>query len=200
MGRKSIARKRKPITPKVQTWLKALLVRIQYEDLEQLKIDDIAKLAGTSKSTIYEYFGSKEEILEACCATRINQLTTDVLQLSQKDLDTTDLYTSLVEAFAEGVSDISFSFLQHIKLHYPQAWTLIDQFTDLYVDLLKNLYQKGIEEGLYNAVSIDLLGHIDKLFIIQVVTNPSIFSDEQYHISELIRDYLNLRLVGLLKR
>ena len=59
---------------------------------------------------------------------------------------------------------------------------------------------KGIKEKVYNSVSIELLGNIDKLFVTQVVTNPSIFSDDKYTLSNLIRDYLNLRLMGLLKR
>ena len=65
MGRKSVSRKRKAITPKVKQWLSELLIRIQFEDLKQLTMDDIARLAGTSKSTIYEYFNSKEEIINS---------------------------------------------------------------------------------------------------------------------------------------
>ena len=77
---------------------------------------------------------------------------------------------------------------------------MVEEFTDSFVELLKDHYIKGIKEEVYNSVSIELLGNIDKLFVTQVVTNPSIFSDDKYTISNLIRDYLNLRLMGLLKR
>jgi hypothetical protein len=36
--------------------------------------------------------------------------------------------------------------------------------------------------------------------VMQVVTNPEIFNDKEYSISELITQYLNLRLTGLLKK
>jgi hypothetical protein len=55
-------------------------------------------------------------------------------------------------------------------------------------------------EGIYNPISIELLGFLDRLFVTQVVTNPAFFSDEQYTISNLVRDYLKLRLHGLLKK
>ena len=87
-----------------------------------------------------------------------------------------------------------------IKQHFPNAWQSIDDFTDRYVDLLQTHYREGIDNGDYNPVSVELLGSLDKLFVIQVVTNPAIFTDEKYNISDLIRDYLNLRLVGLMKR
>lgn len=200
MGRKSLLRKRKSITKKVNKWLAELLVQLQYEDLEQLTIDDIARIAGKSKSTIYEYFESKEDILFAACETRIIVLTESILDLNKQNLDTVQLYKNLVEVFAEGAADISIIFLQNIKKYYPKAWLTIDEFTDKFIDLLQAQYQQGIKEGIYNKVSVELLGHLDKLFIIQVVTNPAIFSDEQYSISNLVRDYLNLRLTGLLKR
>ena len=90
--------------------------------------------------------------------------------------------------------NISFSFLQGVKRHYPKAWSVIDAFTDSFVALLKAQYEKGIAEGVFNPMSVELLGHIDKFFIIQVVTSPAIFSDDQYTMSKLIRDYLSLRL------
>ncbi len=200
MGRKSMSKKRKGLTSKTNKWLSDLLEGLQFENLEQLTMDDIARIAGKSKSTIYEYFESKEEILQAACHTRTKVLTESIINVRQQKLDTVKLYGHLIEIFAEGTTGISLTFLQNIKQHFPKAWSEINEFTDSFVELLKDHYKKGIEEGVYNSVSIELLGSIDKLFIIQVVTNPSIFSDEKYTVSSLVRDYLNLRLNGLLKR
>jgi AcrR family transcriptional regulator len=200
MGRKSLSKNRKQITSKAISWLSELLIGLQYENLAQLTMDDIAKIAGKSKSTIYQYFESKEEILQAACQTRTKVLAESILKISGQKLDTVKRYGQLIEIFAAGTADISLAFLQNIKQYYPAAWSVIDEFTDTFVALLKDHYQEGIAEGTYNSVSIELLGNIDKLFIIQVVTNPSIFSDEKYTVSELVRDYLNLRLMGLLKR
>ncbi len=200
MGRKASLKKRKEISRKVNIWLSQLLVDLQYENLQELTMDDIARIAGRSKSTIYEYFKSKEEVLKAACQTRIDSLMNAILALNQQQLDGVEHYTHLIEIFAEGTTGISIAFLQSIKQNYPNAWNVIDTFTDQYVTLLQGHYAQGIEKGIYNAISVELLGSLDKLFIIQVVTNPTIFTDEKYTISNLIRDYLNLRLLGLLKR
>lgn len=200
MGRKSLTRKRKAVTHRTNKWLSKLLLGLQHEDLEALTIDDIARISGKSKSTIYEYFATKEDILFAACNTRTESLQAAIAQIGEQQLNTVGLYTQLIEIFAQGTADISIAFLQSIRQHYPEAWSVIDAFTTNFVELLKVLYEQGIATGIYNPVSVELLAHLDKLFITQVVTNPTIFSDEKFTLSSLVRDYLNLRLTGLLKR
>ena len=200
MGRKSLNKKRRPVNKKVHVWLGELLLNIQNKDLEKLTIDDLAKLAGKSKSNIYEYFESKEEILLAACKTRTTTLSETILNTLQQEIGVIKLYERLVEIFAEGTSGISISFLQGIKQSYPDVWSIIEDFTDKFVEILKEQYKLGIKEGIFNDISVDLMSHLDKIFVLQVVTNPSLFNDKEYTISKLIIDYLNLRLKGLLKK
>jgi len=200
MGRKALTKNRKPITKKVEKWLEVLLLELQNKDLEKLTIDDLAELTKKSKSTIYIYFESKEEILIAACKTRLDTISNNLSLTFQEELDTVELYESLVQLFTEGTSGISLYFLQNIKQNYLSAWTLIEDFTDHFIELLKTQYKKGISEGLFNDFSIELASQIDKLFVMQVVTNPDLFNDKTYTTSQLINDYLNLRLTGLLKR
>ena len=200
MGRKSIDRSRKNTTNKVNKWLEILLLNLQNKDIEKLTMDDFAILAKKSKSTIYSYFQSKEEILSAACKTKVDALSNSVFNIIEQDLETLELYELLVKTFAEGTSSISISFLQSIKKSYPTSWSVIEVFTDNYINLLREQYKKGIEKGIFNTISIDLLSQLDKIFVLQVVTNPSIFNDQEYSVSELITQYLNLRLTGLLKK
>jgi hypothetical protein len=197
MGRKSVGKERKQLTKKVHKWLADLLVELQDQDIQSLTIDDIAKLAGKSKSTIYEYFERKEDILLAVCQTRTTFLSKHILERLPITNDPRITYHFLMEEFSNGISDISISFLQKIKLHYPSAWTVIDTFINLFIQLLRDLYQKGIEGGYFNSISIELMTHIDKFFVTEVVTNQSLFSNSEYSLSSLVRDYLKLRLDGL---
>lgn len=197
MGRKSLEKKRKIPTKKVNAWLAELLLKLQEENLENLTIDDIAKLANKSKSTIYDYFKSKEDILVAACKTRISILSTLIEEKEKYQGNPVEIYECLLEDFTEGIADISISFLHQIKIHYPDAWQTINDFTDTYVSILKELYIQGIKEGFYHSISIDLLANLDKYFITELVTNSSIFSKKEYTLSHLVKDYLKLRLNGL---
>jgi AcrR family transcriptional regulator len=199
MGRKSIDKSRKNINNKVNKWLEILLLNLQNKDIDELTMDDFAVLAKKSKSTIYSYFQSKEEILLAACKTKVDALSSSIFNIIEQDLETLELYELLVKTFAEGTSSISISFLQNVKKSYPTSWSIIEVFTDNYINLLREQYKTGIEKGIFNSISIDLMSQLDKIFVLQVVTNPAIFNDKEYSISELITQYLNLRITGLLK-
>jgi len=200
LGRKSLEKIRKPITVKVEKWLAELLVELQDKNLEKITIDDLANLAGKSKSTIYQYFETKEDILVAACQTRIASLSLVVREATQMQDTPSVIYEYLVGTFTEGISDLSISFLHQIKTFYPIAWGLVNNFTDSFVSVLKELYRQGIQEKKYHPVSIELLASLDKYFVTQIVTNPALFPDKNYTLSHLVKDYLNLRLNGLIRK
>ena len=197
MGRKSLSRKRKKITPRVEKWLASLLIQLQNQNLENLTIDEIARIAGKSKSTIYEYFETKEDILLAASQTRIRSLFTILNEKQNIHGNATEIYMHLVETFTEGISDITLTFLHQIKEFYPKSWQEINTLTDSFIDVLKGLYKQGIEEGRYRPISIELLANLDKYFVTEVVTNASLFSDPKYSLVELVNDYLTLRITGI---
>ncbi len=199
MGRKSVIKQRKPITKRVNAWLAALLIVLQDKRLEQLTIDDIANLANKSKSTIYEYFESKEDILLAACQTRIKFLSDSMPNEAEQKGNPIERYEYLIVVFTEGLAGISTSFLQEIKLHYPSSWEAINTLTNTFIEIIKVIYQEGMEQGYYHTTSINLLANLDRYFVTEMVTNPTIFADETYTLSDLVRDYLKLRLTGLVK-
>ncbi|MEL6253373.1 MAG: TetR family transcriptional regulator, partial [Bacteroidota bacterium] len=103
MGRKSTDKKRKKLSPKMLIWLKELLPLVQEMNLKEMSMDELAKVGKKSKSTLYEYFVSKEEIIAA--AVRLLLVNLGGYQLSrEKDADhiVKDLYT-LIEWIAGGV-------------------------------------------------------------------------------------------------
>ena len=71
MGRKSIDKNRKGPQDKTDRWLVDLIPKLKDQDLASMTMNDLAKLLGKSKSTLYEYFESKEEILTRAVALRI---------------------------------------------------------------------------------------------------------------------------------
>ena len=200
MGRKAKEKLRKQPTEKVNRWLSLLLNKLQTIPLANLTIDDLAKLSGISKSTIYKYFECKEEVILAACQTR-NVVVIEIMQKIQQDisLPIEVRYTKLLEEFTANVSDITISFFHDVQLYYPTAWDSINKVGDMLVAILEELYQLGMEKGLFRPISIDLLKALDKYFVTEIVSNQEIFKDPDYTLDYLVRDYLRLRLEGLNK-
>ena len=197
MGRKSKSKERKDLTPKAEKWLGKLFIDLQNEDIASLSIDDIAAKAGKSKSTLYEYFSSKEEILWTLCSLRVRSLSAVMEKMEISSPKSVEKFERMIIAFAEGISDISISFLRGIHDHYPDAWSVVNAFIDTFIDILRREYEEGMKMGLYRPVSLDLLTLLDRYFVTQIVTSREEFSDPDYRLSDLVVDYLNLRLRGL---
>ena len=181
-------------------WLRLLLNKLQTIPLTNLTIDDLAQISGISKSTIYKYFESKEEVVLAACQTR-NVVVIEIMQKIQQDisLPIEVRYTKLLEEFTANVSDITISFFHDVQLYYPSAWDSINKVGDMLVAILEELYQLGMAKGLFRPISIDLLKALDKYFVTEIVSNQEIFKDPDYTLDYLVRDYLRLRLEGLNK-
>ncbi|MCK8524276.1 TetR/AcrR family transcriptional regulator [Aquimarina sp. D1M17] len=198
MGRKSLSKDRKEKNKKVEQWTQAILPKLKQSDLGNLTMDDLALLMNKSKSTIYQYFTTKEEIFEYITQVRIERLynykeeiTGEIVQLDYK-------YNTLVDILTEGAKDISAHYLRQLQQHYPTAWKIIEGFLFSLLQDLKQFYIKGIENKLFNPVSVDLVIKLDEYFILQLITDDHFFNQSKDTLASTIKDYMFLKFEGLM--
>ncbi|MBQ0736541.1 TetR/AcrR family transcriptional regulator [Aquimarina celericrescens] len=199
MGRKSIARKRKSKDKKVEQWTQAILPKLKRKDLGNLTMNDLALLMNKSKSTIYEYFTTKEEIFEYITQVRIDRLNAYKHEITSEILQLNYHYETLAAILTDGAKDISAFYLKQLREHYPGAWKIIEDFLFGLLDDFKQMYLNGIKNNLFKAVSIDLLLKLDQYFILQLITDDSFFNQSKETLESTIKDYMFLKFEGLMK-
>ncbi len=199
MGRKSILKDRKEKNKKVEAWTQALLPKIKNTDLGNLTMDDLALLMNKSKSTIYQYFTTKEEIFNYITQVRIdrlnnykNEITEEILQLDYK-------YDTLAQILTEGAKDISAFYLRQLQHYYPGAWKIIEEFLYGLLEDLKQFYLLGVENKMFKPVSVELLIKIDEFFILQLITDDTFFTQSKETLASTIKDYMFLKFEGLMR-
>ncbi|WP_103072644.1 TetR/AcrR family transcriptional regulator [Aquimarina sediminis] len=199
MGRKSILKNRKEKNKKVEQWTQAILPKLKKTDLGELTMDDLASLMKKSKSTIYQYFTTKEEIFEYITQVRIdklymykNELTEEILRLDYR-------CEALGRILIEGAKDVSSFFLRQLKEHYPSSWRIIEEFLFGLLEDLKQFYILGIESNLFKPVSSELLIKLDEYFIMQLITDDNFFSQTEETLESIIKNYMFLKFEGLMK-
>ena len=197
MGRKSIERERKKLSKKMLNWLDRLAILLKHENLEKLSMDDLARLSDISKSTIYNYFQTKEEILIACINRRIEKLESFELKAIDNKSALVEEYLRLVEWICYVVDDISIHFINQIKNHFPDAWVLAEAYINFLLEHLKQLYTEGMKMGAFNQYPIDLLVGMDKYFMMEYLSGSS-SENKSSDMEPVIRSYLKLKLEGIL--
>ncbi|MDH7444052.1 TetR/AcrR family transcriptional regulator [Aquimarina sp. 2201CG14-23] len=197
MGRKSIRRERKGKNKKVEQWTQALLSKLKNIELGDLTIDDLARLMGKSKSTIYQYFTTKEEIFEYITQVRVDRIKDYKKEISGELSVLNFQYESLAKILAEGVEDISPFYLKQLQTHYSGAWNIVEQFLQELLKDLKNFYVFGIENKMFKTVSPELLIKMDEYFIMQLLTDHTFFDNNQQTLESAIKEYMYIKFEGL---
>lgn len=197
MGRKSVQKDRKVKTKKVEKWTQALVPKLADIELASLTMDDIAKLLDQSKSTVYQYFTSKEEIFEYITQVKIDALIQYKNELNQQKSDLNYHYEGLAMILSEGTKDISPFYLNQLKLNFPTAWKIIENFLFKLLNDLKSFYKEGITNNLFKPISIELLNKLDEYFIMQLITDYNFFNKTETSLGEIIKDYMFLKFEGL---
>ncbi len=200
MGRKSIHRERKDKTKKVEQWTQAILPKLSTMPLGELTIDDLAVLMNKSKSTIYQYFVTKEEIFEYITQVRVDHLKAYKNEISGELSTINYHYETLAKILAEGVKDISPFYLKQLQIHYPTAWSIVNDFLQGLLEDLKHFYVLGIENKMFKTVSPELLIKLDEYFIMQLITDHTFFNNNQQTLESAIKEYMYIKFEGLVSR
>lgn len=199
MGRKSILKNRKEKNQKVEQWTLAILPKLKTADLGELTMDDLALLMKKSKSTIYQYFTTKEEIFEYITQVRIDYLYTYKNQITEEILKLDYKCETLGRILIEGAKDVSSFFLRQLQQHYPTAWKIIEDFLCALLEDLKQFYTLGIENNIFKPISSELLVKLDEYFIRQLITDDNFFDQTEETLESIMRDYMFLKFEGLKK-
>ncbi|WP_109097036.1 TetR/AcrR family transcriptional regulator [Aquimarina sp. AU58] len=199
MGRKSILKNRKEKNRKVEQWTLAILPKLKTADLGELTMDDLALLMKKSKSTIYQYFTTKEEIFEYITQVRIDYLYTYKNQITEEILKLDYRCETLGRILMEGAKDVSSFFLRQLQEHYPTAWKIIEEFLCALLEDLKQFYILGIESNIFKPISSELLVKLDEYFIRQLITDDNFFDQTEETLESIMRDYMFLKFEGLKK-
>ena len=120
-------------------------------------MDDLSERLGISKRTIYEQFSSKIEILDAIIELTIDefdQRTESIVQ--DESLTLLEKIKAAIIVVPKYDEFYDLKILEQMKKYYPAQWEKMNN--SLYAwEPLKNLLEKGIEEGLIKNQNIELI-------------------------------------------
>lgn len=197
MGRKAVEKKRKELDLKQQIWLSKLLPFFYENGIRKVTMDEIAEQIGVSKATIYNYFKSKDELLEAAVWQKMSELRTFGDYLVNEDIDFIERYYLGVKHFTENLSDLSVELLNEIRSFYPNLWTPVQKFQEIAVDNIRNYYQTGIDNGIFNSFNITIMAQSDRIFF-DLLSDARFLAENELTIREAFEDYFNNKFNGIL--
>jgi AcrR family transcriptional regulator len=198
MGRKPLPKSRVQDAERKQAWAAELFEHFQAHGLRSLTMDQAAALLGVSKATLYTYFRSKEEILQAALAWKFQGIARFQVQLFNREIPYWERFTQAMRIAAEETTAIRTEFLAELRSAYPRVWEQVDAFIRESSDALRRFYADGIEAGALARVHPGIMVAADEAFF-RYLAEPANLEREGLKLNEALSHYFALKYGGLFR-
>ncbi|MGI5911083.1 MAG: TetR/AcrR family transcriptional regulator [Syntrophomonadaceae bacterium] len=152
--------------------IKASQELAQAKGFNNMKMDELAQQAGVSKRTIYRYFRSKEEVIEASLDTFMAEMDRQIENIMAQDLTASDVIKAVINnLIIYGQFIMNPMGLNDLRTYYPHLWKKIDAFR---LERIRMVITKFIKQS-HNALLHETDPRIVTAVIlasIQAVVNP----------------------------
>ncbi len=132
--------------------------------VKSVSMDDIARMLGISKKTIYNLVQNKKGLVHSVVSAHIEKEEQFITDIVEKSINALDEMISIVKHVNSILKSMKPSLTYDLKKYHPETWELIDKghFKFIEKHIQQNLL-RGIEEGLYRKeIRTDI---IPKLFV-----------------------------------
>ncbi len=198
MGRKSSDKIRKDNPEKRDELLQRIIPFLLEKGLQGVTMDKMAEAMNISKATVYKYFQSREEILAATIAVKLDEIKHFDAYLNDKEVEYLDRYKNAVQYLSEHISDITNLFLADLKTFFPHLWQLIDAFKEYCMNSLKVYYNEGIRKGYFNKINPEIMVMTDQFFL-DKLTDPDFLVAHKLTIKQAFDEYFRMKFYGIMK-
>lgn len=199
MGRKALNKNRKNNREKISEWAEVLFPIFQKNGLKGLTMDGVARYLNKSKTTVYDYFQTKEELLQHLIAYKLDQIRGYEKILEDSKLNYAEKCSQLLEYLSIHISDISTLFLSDLQEQFPELWVKVDEFLEYAAIHLESFYAEGMRENEFNPIHTKVLVALDQVFF-RMLCNPEFLSKNGLSLREAFDQFLHLKYYGLIKK
>lgn len=121
-------------------------------DYHDVKLDEVARLSGVGKGSIYTYFKSKDYLFFKCLSHGVDEFTSKALQtIKNESFD--GAFRKLIGMFVE-VLEIKGPMLASARKHGPKLKLSVEEYNEFIsmtkqgIDVMTVAFKKGLDEGL----------------------------------------------------
>lgn len=165
--------------------------------LKSVSMDDLAKMAGVSKKTIYQSVSDKAELVGKVVDELIRCHKEQLANAAVADNAIEEVHQQLTTTFVT-LASVSTNFFYELEKFFPVAWqrVLDHKATSVLPAILKNL-KRGVEEEVYREdIDSFFVAHV-RLQQIATALNPGQFYGKKVDAQQLMKDLTIFYLHGI---
>lgn len=163
---------------------------------QETSMREIAEAAGLGKSTLYDYFKTKDEILVYFFEDQLNDLTAEAQKIAMQNLTADKRLRQIMETYIENLQANKSLFLklsfesQRLKAASQKQ---IKDKRHTYEDMIRALIDEGIREGVFRKVNSPLAARL-LIGSVTPVTHATRLADSP---QDILKDTLDIFFNGI---
>jgi len=168
------------------------------EGFYKSSMDSLAAELQISKKTIYKYFSSKDELVEAIAFAFMKETGDKIISVTQIEDDSLSKAIRLFQILGVATTKLGDKWVKDIRIHMPELWKKIDEFrTKKAYSVLGNIIQQGQTEGMIIDKPVELIIH---LFVssLRSIVNPDFLYYQKMNYKEAIQHTFEILFNGIL--
>jgi AcrR family transcriptional regulator len=161
-------------------------------------VDQIASELRMSKKTIYNYFSTKNELVETVAINMMEDVSRRIEDIINSKNDSLTKALVLFEVMAGVVVRFSENWLKDLQIHTPKLWKKIDEFrAKRAFTALGSIIKQGQSEGIIIDKPAELIIHI---FVntIRSVVHPDFLYHQKFNYKEAFIHSFEILFNGIL--
>lgn len=167
--------------------------------VKSVSMDDIARLLGVSKKTIYQSVENKKGLIHAVIKTFVKEEHSAIGKITSTTENAVEEMVSIARHVLKSMKMMNPTLTYDLKKYYPGTWEFVEEhhFSHIEKVIRKNLI-RGKVEGLYrDNINENILS---KMYVgmAQLIVTEHIFSFKEHELSTLFQNYIEYHLNGIL--
>ncbi|HHC78313.1 MAG TPA: TetR/AcrR family transcriptional regulator [Flavobacteriia bacterium] len=162
---------------------------------KSITMDEIARHLSISKKTIYTFYKTKTELVEACVYAMFDQISSGIDTICALKKNPIEELFDIKEFVVENLKGEKSSPQYQLKKYYPSLfYTLQKKQFDLMQDCVLENLERGIETGYFRKeINIDFISRIYFVGVISV-KDIELFPMAEKNMKTLMNHYLNYHI------
>jgi AcrR family transcriptional regulator len=166
--------------------------------IRSVTMDDIARMAGISKKTIYQEFADKNQLVFDTFSEALQEDICMMEQLPKIKDGVIEHLVGLTVFFRKRFSDFNPMVLNEIQRYFPQCWQLFEEFKkDHVLQEIVELLEKGKSQGYFREeINTEILA-LMRMEQMMMTFDPIRFPPSKFNLVELQMEIFENFLYGI---
>ena len=174
------------------------MVYFQKNGISNFSMSKMALDLSMSKTTIYNHYGSKYELLEAALNYKLGVISEYETVLENLTLPYTERYRKAILFYCVQLYDISSQLMKEIKQDYPQLWEIVLRFNRKTYRNLRDYYSVGKDIGVFKAGSNPILLSLDDQQFFQMLGINRVMQEHNIEVLDAFNHHFNMKFTGII--